>query len=86
MLYFYRKSKAMKSVFKNNIGGEHFSFYRTILEDKIVYFAMFGKNCGRQSFKISKENGNWNILSMNRDTLDRDIAAELIDVVKQNEN
>jgi hypothetical protein len=76
----------MQSVFKNNIGGEHYSFYRTILEDKVVYFAMFGKNGDRHSLKIGKENGKWNILSMSREGLAYDAVAELIETVRQNEN
>jgi len=76
----------MQSAFKTNIREENFSFYRTILEDKVVYFAMYGKSGERQSIKLGKESGSWKILSMKGIDLNYHTAEELVETVKQNEN
>jgi hypothetical protein len=75
----------MFSSFKKLIGDKEYTFYRTLLSNDIVYFALFENAGSRDSIKISKDAfGRWKLSSSTVKNIDN--KEEFIEAVTLNES
>jgi hypothetical protein len=76
----------MTSVFKKNIRGVVYSFYRTTANDLVTYYVLFdGGNGTRKSFKIEMdEYGSWQLEGAGEGL--KNLASQFIAIVVDNEN
>lgn len=74
----------MPESFKKNFNGIEYAFYRTTILNDITYYIMFDENGKRNSVRVARVNGHWQIPEDSPPHINQS-CKELIESIEQNE-